>query len=56
MVEISAGDGYKQVLELQDIVKGGGYLVDSAHDNFQLILPSKPPKFWVHWVREIVIR
>lgn len=53
---MTAGDGYSQTVDLGEAIANGIFLVGSAHDNYQIILPQKQPKFWVHWVREIVVQ
>jgi molybdate transport system substrate-binding protein len=55
-VKLTAGDGYSQTLSLSEVSADGIFLVESAHDNFQVIIPSQPPRFWVHWIREIVVQ
>ena len=55
-LKISAGDGYTQTVELDPALQNGIYLVDSPHGNYQLILPTMSPKFWVHWVREMIVQ
>lgn len=49
-------DDYEQVIPIAELVSRKAILVRGLDGNYQLIVPGMPPKFWVHWLRVIILQ